>query len=92
VTLIRGVPLLFELLTRAAAEAGALTTPNFLVFAGEAMPGRVLAGLPPVLPQSRWFNNYGCTETNNSSCTRWTAPRRSPRRCRSAARCPAWTG
>ncbi|MER7484414.1 AMP-binding protein [Streptomyces sp. NPDC126497] len=66
VTLIQGVPLLFELLTRAAAEAGPLTTPEHLVFAGEAMPARVLAGLPPVFPYARWFNNYGCTETNNS--------------------------
>ncbi|WP_431994209.1 AMP-binding protein [Streptomyces griseoflavus] len=66
VTLIQGVPLLFELLSRAAAEAGPLTTARHLVFAGEAMPARVLAGLPPVFPSARWFNNYGCTETNNS--------------------------
>ncbi|MEG3629940.1 AMP-binding protein [Streptomyces poriticola] len=66
VTLVQGVPLLFELLARGAAEAGPLTTPEYLVFAGEAMPARVLAGLPPVFPDARWFNNYGCTETNNS--------------------------
>ncbi|CAM5233377.1 AMP-binding protein [Streptomyces griseomycini] len=66
VTLVQGVPLLFELLSRAAAESGPLTTPEHLVFAGEAMPARVLAGLPPAFPHARWFNNYGCTETNNS--------------------------
>ncbi|WP_371240560.1 AMP-binding protein [Streptomyces pimonensis] len=66
VTLVQGVPLLFELLARATAEAGPLTTPEYLVFAGEAMPARVLASLPPAFPHARWFNNYGCTETNNS--------------------------
>lgn len=66
VTLVQGVPLLFELLTRAAGESGPLTAPEHLVFAGEAMPARVLAGLAPVFPRARWYNNYGCTETNNS--------------------------
>ncbi|MFC9910042.1 AMP-binding protein [Streptomyces sp. NPDC127197] len=66
VTLIQGVPLLFQLLARAAAERGPLTTPEYLVFAGESMPAKVLAGLPEAFPEARWFNNYGCTETNNS--------------------------
>ncbi|WP_419998148.1 AMP-binding protein [Streptomyces boninensis] len=66
VSLIQGVPLLFQLLTEAAADAGPLPAPEHLVFGGESFPDRVLGPLPAVFPGARWYNNYGCTETNNS--------------------------
>jgi acyl-coenzyme A synthetase/AMP-(fatty) acid ligase len=66
VTFVQGVPLLFQLLARAAADSGPLTTPEHLVFAGESMPAKILADLPEAFPSARWYNNYGCTETNNS--------------------------
>ncbi|MFI8510853.1 AMP-binding protein [Streptomyces sp. NPDC085460] len=66
VTLIQGVPLLFQLLIEATADSGPLTTPEHIVFAGESTPGRVLDDLAAVFPDARWYNNYGCTETNNS--------------------------
>ncbi|MGW3566320.1 AMP-binding protein [Streptomyces sp. NPDC000941] len=66
VSLIQGVPLLFQLLVDAAAGEESPAGPEHLVFAGDSMPARVLAGLFTVFPKARWYNNYGCTETNNS--------------------------
>lgn len=66
VTVVQGVSLLFQLLARSAAEHGPLRTPQTVIFAGESMPPRLLAELDTALPHARWFNNYGCTETNNS--------------------------
>ncbi|MFF2775714.1 AMP-binding protein [Streptomyces sp. NPDC058052] len=80
VTLIQGVPLLFQLLIEATADTGPLTTPEHIVFAGESTPGRVLDSLEKVFPDARWYNNYGCTETNNSflHTIDRTAPVRAP--------------
>lgn len=66
VSLIQGVPLLFQLLVEASAGEEPLEMARHLVFAGDSMPARVLAGLSTVFPHARWYNNYGCTETNNS--------------------------
>ncbi|MDX3232339.1 AMP-binding protein [Streptomyces sp. ME19-01-6] len=66
VSLIQGVPLLFQLLVEASAGEEPLSGPRHLVFAGDSMPARALAGLVTVFPNARWYNNYGCTETNNS--------------------------
>ncbi|WP_432248440.1 AMP-binding protein [Streptomyces sanyensis] len=66
VRVVQGVPLLFRLLLETAAEQGPLEGPEHVVFAGDAMPGRLLDELPRLLPGARWYNNYGCTETNNS--------------------------
>ncbi|MFP3987361.1 AMP-binding protein [Streptomyces sp. E11-3] len=66
VSVIQGVPLLFQLLAEAAAESGPLHTVEHIIFAGESMPARVMDALSPVVPKARWYNNYGCTETNNS--------------------------
>ncbi|MFE6226470.1 AMP-binding protein [Streptomyces sp. NPDC057854] len=80
VTLIQGVPLLFQLLIEATEGTGPLTTPEHIVFAGESTPGRVLGELARVFPDARWYNNYGCTETNNSflHAIDRTAPVRAP--------------
>lgn len=80
VTLVQGVPLLFQLLIEATADSGPLTTPEHIVFAGESTPSRVLDGLADVFPDARWYNNYGCTETNNSflHVIDRTAPVRAP--------------
>ena len=66
VTVVQGVSLLFQQLAQSAAERGPLRTPETVIFAGESMPPRLLAELEPALPHARWFNNYGCAETNNS--------------------------
>ncbi|WP_328395312.1 AMP-binding protein [Streptomyces sp. NBC_00390] len=66
VSVIQGVPLLFQLLVEATAAGQPLEAPERIIFAGDSMPARVLAGLSTVFPQARWYNNYGCTETNNS--------------------------
>ncbi|GAB2724364.1 AMP-binding protein [Streptomyces bullii] len=66
VTVVQGVPLLFQMLIEGTAGTGPLTTVEHVVFAGESTPGRILDGLAPVFPKARWYNNYGCTETNNS--------------------------
>ncbi|CCK30439.1 Fatty acid-CoA ligase [Streptomyces davaonensis JCM 4913] len=65
VQVVQGVPLLFQLLVEAAGGEP-LDGPEHLVFAGESFPARLLDDLAPVFPEARWYNNYGCTETNNS--------------------------
>jgi acyl-coenzyme A synthetase/AMP-(fatty) acid ligase len=37
-----------------------------VLFAGERMPRQTLLRLPEVFPNARFYNIYGCTETNNS--------------------------
>ncbi|MGW0395587.1 AMP-binding protein [Streptomyces sp. NPDC003042] len=66
VSVVQGVPLLFQLLVEATAVSGPLDTAERVVFAGESMPARVLTALSATFPEARWYNNYGCTETNNS--------------------------
>lgn len=66
VSVVQGVPLLFQLLAEATAQSGPLDTPAHVIFAGDSMPARVLAEVPATFSKARWYNNYGCTETNNS--------------------------
>ncbi|MFW3462531.1 class I adenylate-forming enzyme family protein [Streptomyces sp. 058-1L] len=66
VSVVQGVPMLFQLLAEATAESGPLDTPEHVIFAGDSMPARVLAGVSTTFSKARWYNNYGCTETNNS--------------------------
>lgn len=66
VSVVQGVPMLFRLLAEASAESGPLEMTERIIFAGESMPARALAALSTTFPKARWYNNYGCTETNNS--------------------------
>ncbi len=67
VTVVQAVPMAHQLLADAADEAGRkLTSVRHTLFTGDHMPARCLARLPGVFPRSRFYNVYGCTETNDS--------------------------
>jgi acyl-coenzyme A synthetase/AMP-(fatty) acid ligase len=67
VNVLQAVPMLYRLLIDVAREEGrefpsvkhALTT-------GDKIPASSLAELPALFPNARFFNIYGCTETNDS--------------------------
>lgn len=67
VTVVQAVPMAHQLLVDAAGEpARQLTSVRHVLFTGDHMPARCLARLPAVFPGSRFYNVYGCTETNDS--------------------------
>ncbi|MQS05653.1 AMP-binding protein [Streptomyces sp. IF17] len=73
VTVVQAVPMAHQLLADAADAAGAageparrLTSVRHVLFTGDHMPARCLARLPAVYPGARFYNLYGCTETNDS--------------------------
>ena len=67
VNVVQAVPMLYRLLIDAAGEGDrdfpsvrhALTT-------GDKIPPSTLSQLPTLFPNARFFNIYGCTETNDS--------------------------
>ncbi|PCG82045.1 carbohydrate-binding protein [Streptomyces sp. WZ.A104] len=67
VTVVQTVPMTYQLLVDAAGDAGRkLPSVRHAMFTGDHMPTRYLARLPEVFPDSRFYNIYGCTETNDS--------------------------
>ncbi|WP_329086510.1 MULTISPECIES: AMP-binding protein [unclassified Streptosporangium] len=67
VTVVQAVPMAHQLLVDAAGDpARQLTSVRHVLFTGDHMPARCLARLPAVFPGSRFYNVYGCTETNDS--------------------------
>jgi acyl-coenzyme A synthetase/AMP-(fatty) acid ligase len=67
VEVVQGLPALYRLLIDAAAsrDRGAPSVRHAIV-TGDVAPARCLAALPALLPRSRFYNVYGCTETNDS--------------------------
>jgi acyl-coenzyme A synthetase/AMP-(fatty) acid ligase len=67
VDVVQAVPMVFRLLLDAAGDDGpVLDTVEHVLFTGDAMPEKTLAGLPKLFPRARFTNVYGCTETNDS--------------------------
>ncbi|GAA4205254.1 hypothetical protein GCM10022252_65540 [Streptosporangium oxazolinicum] len=67
VTVVQAVPMAHQLLVDAAGDpARQLTSVRHVLFTGDHMPARCLARLPAVFPGGRFYNVYGCTETNDS--------------------------
>ncbi|MFE3553370.1 AMP-binding protein [Streptomyces sp. NPDC059193] len=67
VTVVQAVPMAHQLLADAADDAGRrLASVRHALFTGDHMPARCLARLPAVFPNGRFYNVYGCTETNDS--------------------------
>jgi acyl-coenzyme A synthetase/AMP-(fatty) acid ligase len=60
------------LVTRGALEAGAFPQLRTILFAGEVFPMKYLLRLQDILPQVRFYNLYGPTETN--VCTWYEVP------------------
>lgn len=67
VAVVQAVPMLFRLLID-EAKAGGRTFPEveFAMTTGDKIPSTTLKELPGILPNARFFNIYGCTETNDS--------------------------
>ncbi|MFJ2577301.1 AMP-binding protein [Kitasatospora aureofaciens] len=69
IQVVQGVPMLYQLLTRAARTdeaAAALAEVRHAVLTGDAISERAFAPLPQLLPKADFHNVYGCTETNDS--------------------------
>lgn len=67
VGVVQGVPTLAAMLLDAAAASGrSLPSVRHMILTGDAAPASVLARLPGPLANSRIYNVYGCTETNDS--------------------------
>ncbi|MDH6707867.1 amino acid adenylation domain-containing protein [Kitasatospora sp. MAA19] len=67
VQLVQAVPMFYRLLVDAATESGRrLDTVEHVVFTGDSMPARCLAEFPQLFTGARFYNVYGCTETNDS--------------------------
>ncbi|MFJ7910136.1 AMP-binding protein [Kitasatospora sp. NPDC096204] len=67
VQIVQAVPMFYRLLVDATARSGRrLDTVEHVVFTGDSMPARCLAELPRLFTGARFYNVYGCTETNDS--------------------------
>ncbi|MGW5879065.1 AMP-binding protein [Nocardiopsis terrae] len=64
---VQAVPMFYRLVTE-AARAGRRSLPGVrhAIFTGDSMPGPLLRCMPDLLPNARFYNVYGCTETNDS--------------------------
>jgi acyl-coenzyme A synthetase/AMP-(fatty) acid ligase len=67
VNVIQGVPMMVSLLLEAAQNYGCqLPTVTHTILTGDAASMSLLSRLPGALVNSRLYNVYGCTETNDS--------------------------
>jgi len=67
VNVVQAVPMLYRLLIDVAREDGR-TFPDVrhVLTTGDKMPASTLQELPGLFPNARFYNIYGCTETNDS--------------------------
>ena len=67
VNVLQAVPMLYRLLMDVTKEDGR-TFPSirYAMTTGDKMPASSLEALPGLFPNARFFNIYGCTETNDS--------------------------
>jgi non-ribosomal peptide synthetase component F len=67
VNVLQAVPMLYRLLIDVAREAGrSFPSVKHVITTGDKIPASSLEALPEVLPNARFYNIYGCTETNDS--------------------------
>ena len=67
VNVVQAVPMLYRLLIDEARESGRVfDSVRYALTTGDKMPASTLKELPELFPNSRLFNVYGCTETNDS--------------------------
>ncbi len=67
VNVLQAVPMLYRLLIDVARENGS-TFPSVkhVITTGDKIPATSLEALPGLFPNARFYNIYGCTETNDS--------------------------
>ena len=67
VNVIQAVPMLYRLLIDATREDGTrFPAAAHVMTTGDKIPASSLEQLPGLFPNARFFNIYGCTETNDS--------------------------
>jgi acyl-coenzyme A synthetase/AMP-(fatty) acid ligase len=67
VNVVQAVPMLYRLLIDVAQEDGRqFPDVRYALTTGDKMPASTLKVLPGLFPNTRLFNVYGCTETNDS--------------------------
>jgi acyl-coenzyme A synthetase/AMP-(fatty) acid ligase len=67
VNVLQAVPMLYRLLIDVNREDGrTFPSVKYVITTGDKIPATSLAELPKLFPNARFFNVYGCTETNDS--------------------------
>ncbi|HUA47253.1 MAG TPA: AMP-binding protein [Solirubrobacteraceae bacterium] len=67
VNVLQAVPMLYRLLIDVNREDGrTFPTVRHVIATGDKIPATSLAELPKLFPNARFYNVYGCTETNDS--------------------------
>ncbi|MGN6867348.1 MAG: AMP-binding protein [Solirubrobacteraceae bacterium] len=67
VNVLQAVPMLYRLLIDVNREDGrTFPSVTHVITTGDKIPATSLAELPKLFPNARFFNIYGCTETNDS--------------------------
>ncbi len=67
VNVLQAVPMLYRLLVDVNREDGrTFPSVRHAITTGDKMPATTLAVLPDLFPNARFYNIYGCTETNDS--------------------------
>jgi acyl-coenzyme A synthetase/AMP-(fatty) acid ligase len=67
VNVLQAVPMLYRLLIDVNRDGGdTFPTVRHAITTGDKMPASSLAQLPTLFPGARYYNIYGCTETNDS--------------------------
>jgi acyl-coenzyme A synthetase/AMP-(fatty) acid ligase len=67
VTVLQAVPMLYRLLLDVHREDGrTFESVRHVITTGDKIPVSTLAELPRLFPNARFYNIYGCTETNDS--------------------------
>ncbi len=67
VNVLQAVPMLYRLLIDVNREDGrTFPSVRHVITTGDKIPASSLAELPKLFPRARFYNIYGCTETNDS--------------------------
>jgi acyl-coenzyme A synthetase/AMP-(fatty) acid ligase len=67
VNVLQAVPMLYRLLIDVNREDGrTFPSVKHVITTGDKIPATTLAELPKLFPNARFYNIYGCTETNDS--------------------------
>ncbi len=66
VNVVQAVPMLYRLLIDVSDQHGPFPSVRYAITTGDKMPASTLKEMPRLFPNARFFNLYGCTETNDS--------------------------
>ena len=66
VEIVQGVPMLFGLMIEASRGLVTLPDARHVIVTGDSITRNYLEQFPSIFPRARFYNVYGCTETNDS--------------------------